>query len=325
MSPSWSEFLTGEGARLGAHSSVDGVLDFGDAGAERAAAARGGVFADLSPRAVLRIAGAEAAAFLQAQLTCDVEALRPGQSSFGAYCTAKGRVYASFLLHRREEDFLMLLSRDIAGAVQKRLQMYVLRAKVKLEAFDSVVLGLQGAAAIEADRVEISLPGERRICITDEANAQRLWRSAKTILRPVGFACWQWLDIAQGEPWIDARTQEAFVPQMINLERIGAVSFKKGCYPGQEVVARTQYLGKVHRRMHRVHSDRPVEAGQEVYGTAMGDQACGMILHAAQAPGTGWDALAVVHEDALTGQVHAQNLAGPLLEIGRLPYAAEVA
>lgn len=331
MSSSWFEFLAGESARLGAHSSSQCVLDFGDPAGERAATARGGVLADLSPLAVLRISGAEAAGFLQSQLTCDVDALRPGQSSFGGYCTAKGRVYASFLLCRRQDDFLMLLSRDIAAPTQKRLQMYVLRAKVKLEAIaDIVVLGLQGEAAQAALSAApaatlLALPANRRIVIADEPSARSLWQAAKDMLRPVGFPCWQWLDIVNGEPWIDARTQEAFVPQMINLDRIGGVSFKKGCYPGQEVVARTQYLGKAHRRMHRVHSAQAIDGGQDVFGTAMGAQACGMILHAAPAPDSGWDALAVVHGDALAGAVYAQGLDGPLLEFGQLPYATAAA
>lgn len=222
--------------------------------------------------AALRVGGADATEFLHAQLTCDVKALAPGQSSYGAYCTAKGRMLASFLLLREDESYVLIMARDIAAAVQRRLQMFVLRAKVRLDLIDA-----------SPDR----------------------WSLLEDIRRGIG--------------WITAATQEAFVPQMLNLEKIGGISFKKGCYPGQEIVARTQYLGKASRRMRLVRCTDALKAGDPVYGEAMGDQACGMVVNAAPAE-NGWEALAVVHNDALVGSLHAHSLQGPILELGRLPY-----
>jgi tRNA-modifying protein YgfZ len=232
---------------------------------------------DLSAYVALRVTGTDAGDFLQAQLTCEVKALQAGQSTYGGYCTAKGRLLATFLLLREGESYVLLMARDIAEDIRRRLQMFVLRAKVDISVEDPppTVFGEKIPGALQS--------------------------------------------IQQGIAWITAATQEAFVPQMINLEKIGGVSFKKGCYPGQEIVARTQYLGKASRRMHRVRCAAAIGAGDAVYGEAMGDQACGMVVNAAPAA-EGWDALAVVHGEALDAPLHAQSLQGPILELDRLPY-----
>ena len=339
MSTTWVDFLKAEGA----HFSVDQIVDdFGNAEAEREATATGSIVANLSTYALLRVQGEDAQNFLQGQLTCDVNALETGECSYGAYCTAKGRMLGSFLIFRDNEGYALLMSRDIAAATQKRLQMFVLRAKVKIEDLSerTVLLGLSGshagAAFTEAGyapsdaamRIEnhgacivLRLDDKRYIAlIEDETLARSLWQQFKLSLKPVGDACWQWLDIVRGIPWITAPTQEQFVPQMANLEKIGGVSFKKGCYPGQEIVARTQYLGKANRRMRLAHCAAQVQTGDAVYGASLGDQACGMVANAAPAPEGGWDALVVLNNGALEGPVHAQGLQGPTLDFRALPY-----
>ncbi|HKO87601.1 MAG TPA: folate-binding protein YgfZ [Burkholderiales bacterium] len=298
--------------------------------------AQGGIVVQLSPLfAVLRVHGEDAEAFLQGQLTCDVKALDLGDRTYGAYCTAKGRVLANLLIWRQEDGFFLMLSGDIAEATRRRLQMFVLRAKVTVEIEKPAgLIGLAGedvnavlaAAGYRSNshtptaRVLMLQPLRFLALIGEEQEATAAWAHFTKSFRPSSIESWQWLDIVQGVPWITAATQDQFVPQMINLEKIGGVSFKKGCYPGQEIVARTQYLGKANRRMHLVHSEAPVLAGQEIYAQTMGDQACGMVVNAVAAPQGGYDALVVAHHTALEGEVHAQSLSGPVLSFRPLPY-----
>ncbi len=316
------------------------MLDFGDPRAELAAAAAGNVIAPLASLALLRFTGADAGPFLHSQLTCDVKALPTARAGYGGYCTAQGRLLANFLLWRDADGYAMLLMRDIAAAIQRRLQMYVLRAKVQISdaGGEYALLGLAGSEAARAlrqaglaagDTFEvhttdgtgiITLPGERHLAFVPSSALAERWAALTPALRPVGEPCWTWLDIIHGTPWITKATQEQFVPQMINLDLLGGVSFRKGCYPGQEVVARTQYRGKATRRMHLAHvSDEP-QAGAALYADALGNQACGAVVNAAPAPDGGWDMLAVLHPDAPQGAIHLGALDGAPLRLRALPY-----
>jgi len=322
----------------------DLVVDFGDAAAELRATAVERVVAPLTQLTVLRFSGADAENFLQGQLTCDVAALRPGRATPGGYCTAQGRLLATFLLWREAEGYAMLLARDIAEAVQRRLQMYVLRAKVTIENAGAqwIALGLSGPQAAEAladpgfapaasdyafGKAEgyalLTLPRGRYIALAVTDALEALWPGLTSSFKPVGTPCWQWLDIAHGLPWITAATQDKFVPQMVNLELIGGVNFQKGCYPGQEVVARTQYRARTHRRMHRAHVDAEAQAGMELYAASLGDQVCGAVVNAAPAPEGGCELLAVLHPEALNGTIHLASPDGAVLSLRELPYTIE--
>lgn len=326
----------GHGARI-----EDGIaLDFGDPHAEIVAAAAGNVIAPLASFALLRFTGADAGSFLHSQLTCDVKALADARASYGGYCTAQGRLLANFLLWREADGYAMLLSRDIAAAIQRRLQMYVLRAKVQISdvSAEYAMLGLAGPDAARAlgqagmaagspfelrtsdGPLVIALPDNRYLAFVRPDGLAEQWAALTGAVRPVGTPCWAWLDIVHGAPWLTKATQEQFVPQMINLELLGGVSFRKGCYPGQEVVARTQYRGKTTRRMHLASvSDEP-QAGAALYADALGDQACGTVVNAAQAPDGGWDLLAVLHPDATRGAIHMGAPDGATLALRELPY-----
>jgi folate-binding protein YgfZ len=222
--------------------------------------------------------------------------------------------------------------------------MYVLRAKVKIaNASDEVVcLGLSGAsaaallqqhfpalpqnpldAAQHTDGIVIRLAADRFQIVTAPQQAQTLWQQLGTTAKPVGSPCWDWLNIRAGIPVILPQTQEAFVPQMANLDLTGAVNFKKGCYPGQEIVARMQYLGKNKRRMYLAHVEGDVapQPGAELFSMEMEGQSCGLVANAAAAPGGGYDVLAVVQiasHDAFP--VHLGALTGARLQFQPLPY-----
>src|SRR5829696_8456143 len=210
--------------------------------------------ADLSHYAVLRITGDDAAAFLHAQFTNDVQALSVDTAQWNGWCTPKGRLVATFLLARRKDEFLMVLPAEISGPIAKRLGMFVLRSKVKIAdaSADYARRGLMAAA---------DAPTAMRVADRDGAIVVGLGDNRALMLAPTADApaadadadAWELASIRAGVPTVTAATQEAFVPQMANFELLGGVSFKKGCYPGQEIVERMQYRGGLKRRMARVH------------------------------------------------------------------------
>lgn len=340
MTSDWTDFLHARGAIL--HESV--VRHFGEPEAELTAAASGEVMADLSHLGLLGVTGEDARTFLQAQLSCDIEALGAETSSFGAYCSPKGRMLASFLVWPEAGGYLLALSRTLVGSAANRLSRFVLRSKVVVadRTGDRRLIGVAGHAAepilhaalgtVPARPLRLSrsdgttvvrLAQDRFLVAVPPDRAEALWRALSSVLRPVGTPCWEWLDITAGIPQVTERTQDEFVPQMANLELLGGVSFQKGCYPGQEVVARLQYLGKAKRRMFlaRVEGAAPA-AGDPLFSADLGDQASGMIVNAAPAPEGGFDVLAVVHTPRpATGTVHLGSLAGAPLRFRPLPYA----
>jgi len=339
VSNPWLKLLADAGGKVD-----DGfVRDFGDPRGEIAATAHGDVVADLSHLGVLAITGADAAAFLHGQLSCDVEGLPDGRATYGCYCTPKGRVLANFLLWREPDGFRMLLPRSLSASVHKRLQKFVLRSKVMLTdgAADYVALGLSGHGAFDAATsvvapishtelqvarrdgiTAITVPGPRALIVAPLREGPTLWERLTRMLKPVGATCWGWLDIVNGLPWIGPSTQEEFVPQMANLELIGAINFQKGCYPGQEIVARTQYLGKPKRRLGLAHvrgDQMPAEGEPLMSGS--GDQSAGIVVNAAPAPEGGFDLLAVVQVAAVASSaLHIASQNGPVLEFRPLPY-----
>jgi folate-binding protein YgfZ len=302
------------------------------------------VVAPLGEFGLLAFSGVDARDFLHRQLSCDVEGLPDDRAAYGAYCTPKGRVLANFLLWPEPEAFCMLLPRSILGGIRQRLQTYVLRSQVTITPLaDRVVLGAAGALAAGAIAALvgpppvaplgvirrggvtcIALAGARFLLAAPGAAAPHVWGELAGALQPVGAARWEWLEIANGLPWIGAATQEEFVPQMANLELLGAVSFRKGCYPGQEVVARTQHLGRPKRRLYLAHvpADGAPAPGQPLFSDRLGEPSAGMVVNAAPAPGGGFDVLAVVQTASAGGDdVRLGSRSGAALEFRALPYA----
>ncbi|MFA6971495.1 MAG: folate-binding protein YgfZ [Gallionella sp.] len=316
----------------------------GDLTAELTATAQGTVLCRLDQFATLRASGPDAQSFLQNLLSNDIRNVNATQAQFSSFNTAKGRMLATFLIWRDGDDYLLQLPAALSEALRKKLSMYVLRAKVKItDAGNEVIsLGLSGLQSIlPKDCLElpplgvshstelgcsiIRLDDTRFLLNTTPEQATTLWQTLADGAKPVSSLCWDWLNIRAGTPTILPQTQEQFVPQMANFDLIGGINFKKGCYPGQEIVARMHYLGKLKRRMYLAHIDADVEkaaqAGDELYSAEMEGQACGMIANAAPAPGGGYDVLAVVqitsHDEHA---VHLGSLQGPALSFESLPY-----
>ncbi len=218
----------------------------------------------------LRVAGADAFTFLQGQATCDLRRIGPTRSSLGAFCNPQGRVVATFRILAREDGYLLLLTADLAEAVARRLQMYVLRAKVEIQVTEIGLVGVAGPAAVrihplpeETDAVtriedlewiRVLDRDPRWLVVGEPSRIEATWRELET--RPevvvTGDTAWSLREIRSGVPTIHPATSEKFLPQMLNLDRIGGVSFDKGCYTGQEVIARAQFRGQVKRRLYRL-------------------------------------------------------------------------
>jgi len=288
---------------------------------------------------IIRAVGEDAVKFLQGQLTQDVAQLELTQARLAAFCNAKGRMQASFVLFKRSpEDVLLVCSRDLLAATLKRLSMFVMRAKAKLsDATDDFLLyGLTGTAI---DKVASSAqPAWTKVDI-DDANliflypgagqARAMWCAPADSRVPEGefidLEMWNWLEVQSGIAMISQPVFEAFVPQMLNYESVGGVNFKKGCYPGQEVVARSQFRGTLKRRAYIVHGSdhgaEPVHIGQEVFHASDTEQPCGLVAACAANPTGGFDAIVSMQTSAASGGALA--LGGPhgtALRVLPLPY-----
>ena len=289
--------------------------DLGNLQAELAAARDAAVLCARDQFRLLQFSGNDAQAFLQNQLTCDLRQLAPSAATYGGYCTPKGRLIANFLLFRTPEAYLMQLPAALTEAVAVRLRKFVMRSEVRIEAQTRLhTIGIAGPDAARILRETIGepprhaleqvhypdltltrLPGQGFLLTAAIGKLPELWAVLAGKAMPAGTAAWDWIEIQSGIAWISPATQEQFVPQMIGLDAVGGISFQKGCYPGQEIVARTHYLGEIKRQLHFGHC---ASLGQAADTLVDGDQVRGTIVNAAPTPGGGSDFLAVVANDA---------------------------
>ena len=265
-----------------------------------------GACAELSTQmGLIRVSGADARTFLHAQLTQDVLNLAVNETKLAGYCSAKGRLFAVFQMYVVGEEVFLVTRRELIELLVKRLKMFVLRAKVVIEDASDAhrIVGVVGDACLAQGVAEVENGVQRLGVLSALVAGETLARMLK--ISPVGIDTavqttsdmgvngWQDLAIAAGEGHVEVATVEAFVPQMINLDRIGGVNFKKGCYPGQEVVARSHYLGKLKRRMqsvqlrfgdaaqaHAAVSNMPAKT--DVYSSSDASQPAGIVVAAVQ-------------------------------------------
>jgi len=284
---------------------------------------------------IIRVEGEDAATFLHGQLTQDFALLGLSEARLAAFCSAKGRMQASFIGFKRSNtEILLICSRDVLAPTLKRLSMFVMRAKARLtDATDQfLLLGLAGntinliATKAYPTGTKVDF-GTSNVVFLHPADGvpRALWVAPVGEPLPAGTALstelWQWGEVRSGIATITTPIVEAFVPQMLNYESVGGVNFKKGCYPGQEVVARSQFRGTLKRRAFLVHSDSAMTAGQEVFAEGDDSQPAATVAQAAAAPTGGFDAIisgqvAAVESSAL----HVGTASGPKLKLDRLPY-----
>jgi folate-binding protein YgfZ len=342
MHQAWQEFLTSQGASI-----TDGrVAHFRQPEQEAQFAGNRNIIADLSHLGLLQVGGEDAQTFLQGQVTNDMKLLTGSNAQYAGYCTPKGRMLAIFLSFALQGNFYLQVNGALKDAILKRLKMYVLRSRVAIEdKSDEIirfgVVGTEAAIALKEHfgsvpeehfqllehetATLLRLPGQAmryEIFIRPE-HAAELWLLLAAKCTPVGHLGWEWHEIHAGIPDIVPATQEAFVPQMLNLDAIGGISFKKGCYTGQEIVARTHYLGKIKRRTYlgQVDSTIAPQPGDAIHG-ADGAEPVGMVVRAAPAPNGGFDFLYEVRLESLeAGPVRVQAVDGPQIQPLTLPYA----
>jgi folate-binding protein YgfZ len=287
---------------------------------------------------VIQAQGEDAANFLHNQLTQDVLLLPVGQARLAAFCNAKGRMQASMVVLKTAPDTVLLaLPLDLLAQTLKRLSMFVLRAKVKLsEVTDRWQrLGLLGASAKAwlgdaAPWQTVSRDGAHAVALYpavlgDTRVPRAFWLAPADQAVPEGPALdaplWSWATVLSGVPFVTQPLFEAFVPQMLNFESVGGVNFKKGCYPGQEVVARSQFRGTLKRRMALLHSPLPLVAGQALFTPTDPDQPCATVVQCAPRPdGQGFDLLASGTLESLQTGWRVDTAQGPVLELLPLPY-----
>lgn len=343
MQNGWIEFIKQQGAT----TDANGVTVFGSAADEIAQLQTRPAIISLDHLAIARVSGEDAETFLQGQLTNDITLLQNHKVQLSGYCNPKGRMLAQFIIIPEPDGYLLLLPHSIYDKTINRLRMFILRSKVEITDLrnEYTCLGLAGQNIQDVlaehlpglpeqdyilqttqESLVCRMPGNiaRYLLVSRIPNATELWRHLIEELSPAGPSAWHWLDILAGLPVILPETVEEFVPQSLNLELVGGVSFKKGCYTGQEIVARMHYLGKPKRRMF--HLQQPDDSiplpGTDIFDADDDAQSVGQVVNAAPAPGGGVDLLAELKlSHYAKDSLHVGAADGPMLNLAALPYS----
>ncbi|MBV8679304.1 MAG: folate-binding protein YgfZ [Aquitalea sp.] len=340
MNKPWQMWVEKNQGYVGAENR----LEFPDMFRQVAAVRDGNALAMLDGFSIIRLEGEDAEAFLQGQLSGDIRDVTDGMARFSTYSTAKGRMLASFLIWKQQGAYYLLVSTDICQAVAKRLTMFVMRSKVKVQVLDAEqnnIAGVRGAqlqAAVEqffavaAPAALTVLQGEAETAIALPEGGYLLQLAEHSALlttllaaeaTAVSSRAWNIRDIDAGIAWVEQATQEQFVPQMANMELIGAVSFKKGCYPGQEIVARTQYLGKLKRRLFKARLPCFAAVGSKLFSPELPEQSIGMIAGICPVAEDMFEALVVVQSACWEKGVYLEPEYSNQLECLVLPYVTQ--
>ena len=328
MKPEWKKFLIDCGAEFSDSSEGEQLLSFGNPELERRIPPQGAVLSNLSDRGLIEVHGEDAESFLQNQLTNDIRNVTETSHQASAWCSPKGRIIANFRIFKRRDSYFLAVSADLLEHVVKKLRMYVMMSKVTIEdASESLIhFGFAGELAEEElqEVLDLDCKKDQAACQpvpkeTDQTlqyktlsilrlpgtvprfevfgeleDAKLLWEHCNVKAAPVSSGGWHYLNILAGLPVITKDSSEAWIPQMVNYIAIGGVDFKKGCYPGQEVVARLNYLGKTKRRMYHIQINTDVLPQVNDAISSENDQEAGKILNAVINPDGKIEALAIL-------------------------------
>ena len=342
MNNVWQEFLASKGALL-KNDSLKGFEPFDGPYFSKDET----YLCDLSTLGVIKANGEEAQSFLHGQFTNDLNQVDIETSQLSGYCNAKGRLISIFRVFKHSESYLILLRKDVLDNTLKKLNMFKLMAKVEItDATDEfVVFGLAGNntksilknnsidfpetknQCLDNNEYIISHVDEHRaLIIAHPEKAIELWDLFENNTVSRNYNIWKLYDIQNGIPEITEETFESFIPQMVNLELIDGVNFQKGCYPGQEIVARTHYLGKPNRRMYKAEilAEENFLPGTNIYSKEEGEQAVGKIVSSVRYTRDNVNALIVLRtEKDNNNDLNIGSLSGPIASIGKLPYGLE--
>jgi folate-binding protein YgfZ len=331
-------------ASPGVRTRAPGKADAGNAAREWQAATASAVITDASALGSIAFDGPDGADFLQGQLSNDVKKLAPGEGQWTTYNSPKGRMLATLFLSRDPdgERYVAILADELVAPVSKRLTMFVLRSKVRVAAgpADAPVLGIGGPRAADAVAAALGVtprsgtvartgdvlvahwPDGRFVAVASADEAARTFDALRAHATPASAQVWSWLGVRAGVPMITAATQDLFVAQTANWDALGGLDFRKGCYTGQEIVARTQHLGRLKERLFafRATAETPMP-GTRLYGAPFGDQAAGTVVNSAPDPEGGSRFLAVAQiQAAETGAMAIGSPEGPQATREPLPY-----
>lgn len=349
MNNDWKNYLLSKGAEL----TESAAFRFDDDAADNQKAGNTDVICDLSQYSTLVVAGDDAIDFMQGQFTNDVKKVDEQNSQLNAFCNNKGRMTANFRLFNYQQNYFFSVRSDLVERSIEHLQNYVLRAQVVIQDVSEqlIHLGISGdnaeqllapfieisnqnidGVSFNEDYVAIRVAGEstdkkpRYEIFCSPEHAKTLWQAVSEKAEAVNSSSWDYLNIQAGLPFIDSHSSEQFVPQMVNMDLINGVSFSKGCYTGQEIVARMHYLGKLKKRCFKVcidSEDKPA-AGDKLFAeNARAGQNTGMIIQAEKNPQSGYDALAVIQIADTESKLFLNDEDGPVVSVKELPYKLE--
>ena len=344
MHADWQDFLVNNGAKF----EDDQLISFGNPKAEQQAINKGSILTSLSDRGLIEVHGEDAESFLQNQFTNDIRNVISDNYQENAWCTPKGRMIANFRVFKRSDRYYLSLSSDMLDIVIKKLRMYVMMSKVTIEDVSSslVQISYAGESAVkELEGIGVTTPSESGQHIQQSDNSlsvlriagaiphfemigsaddiQTFWESSAKQATPVGINAWHYLNILSGTPFINQASSEAWIPQMVNYITVGGVDFKKGCYPGQEIVARLNYLGKTKRRMYRLllESDKLPKIGDAIASES--DKKAGGIVNLATNPDGKVEALAVLKIAEVSNKLFLADDESITVSVLDLPYLIE--
>jgi folate-binding protein YgfZ len=360
MKPEWKKFLIECGAEFaenGVDNPGDKLISFGNPELERRIPPQGAVLSNLSDRGLIEVHGQDAESFLQNQLTNDIRNVTETSHQASAWCNPKGRIIANFRIFKRRDSYFLAVSADLLEHVIKKLRMYVMMSKVTIEdATESLIhFGFAGELAEEElqEVLDLDCKKDQAACQpvpkqTDQTlqyktlsilrlpgtvprfevfgeldDARKLWEHCNVKAAPVSSNGWHYLNILAGLPVITEASSEAWIPQMVNYIAIGGVDFKKGCYPGQEVVARLNYLGKTKRRMYhiQINTDQLPAANDAIASDS--DDNAGKILNAVINPEGKIEALAVLKISEADKQLALAHNNEATVSLRDLPYPTD--
>jgi folate-binding protein YgfZ len=296
-------------------------------------------FAPLTHLGIIRAQGEDAAKFLHGQVSNDFSLLGLSEARLAAFCNAQGRMLASLIGYKRNvNDIFMICSKDILQSTLKRLSMFVMRAKLQLsDASDEFAIfgwlgselpALANSIALEAHPLWFKADFDEATLVKlypADGLQRAFWVAPTDDPAPAGAAVspalWHWSEVRSGIVTVTQPLVGAFVPQMLNYESVGGVNFKKGCYPGQEVVARSQFRGTLKRRAYLAHAAQEINVGDALYDTDDINEPCGQVAQVAANPNGGFDAIVSIKISAFeTKKIHTESPSGPLLTLSPPPY-----
>ena len=344
MSPVWKDYLSSQGAEF----NDDRLLNF--TGNEfNESTTINNIVTDLSHLAIIEVSGDDAEDFLHGQFTIDIKSLHNLHCQFSAWCNPKGQVKTTFLIYRNNNNFTILLPSELKESFVKQLQMFVLRANVNIsdKSDELIRIGVQMKDESILSSLIDSVPKQpgdvtqsevimdnnlhclrivsakhtHRFILIGTADRQiELWKELAKQVTPVGSSLWELLDLQAAYPWITTQTTQKFLPQMLNLDLIGGLNYQKGCYPGQEIIARLHFRGQLKRSLclATVTLDSQARSGDQLYADN-NEQSVGTVINA-QPSSDEYYLLAVIDIDSREKKISLGNSGGPLLSLLQLPY-----